>query len=110
MRSEAPASAPHMLGLTIHSVATTRANHSLEKASDAIFGVSTALATDAVVYPMNLGNSAARIPDMVQAMLPLFAAGTVKAVVHKTYLLSEARQALAVLVAGKVIGKLILTP
>jgi NADPH:quinone reductase-like Zn-dependent oxidoreductase len=40
----------------------------------------------------------------------LFAEDTIKTVVSKTYPLSEARQALADLVAGKVFGKLVLTP
>jgi NADPH:quinone reductase-like Zn-dependent oxidoreductase len=36
--------------------------------------------------------------------------GTIKAIVHKSYLLSAAPQALQDLLAGKVFGKLVLVP
>jgi NADPH:quinone reductase-like Zn-dependent oxidoreductase len=47
---------------------------------------------------------------MATALTELFAAGTIKAIVSKVYPLSEAPQALADLVAGRVFGKLVLTP
>ena len=50
------------------------------------------------------------IPEMAAALTPLFAAGTLKALVSKTYPLAEAAQALNDLLASKVFGKLVLTP
>jgi NADPH:quinone reductase-like Zn-dependent oxidoreductase len=47
---------------------------------------------------------------MANALTSMFSAEKLKAVVSKTYLLSEAQVALADLVAGRVFGKLVLTP
>ncbi len=80
------------------------------KAPEATFGVSAALMKDATVYSMVLGNSAASIPDIASALTAMFAVGTIKAIVHKSYLLSAAPQALQDLLAGKVFGKLVLVP
>jgi NADPH:quinone reductase-like Zn-dependent oxidoreductase len=59
---------------------------------------------------MSLVNAGPVIPEMATALAGLFAAGKLKAVVSKTYPLPEAQQALADLVAGRVFGKLALTP
>jgi len=80
------------------------------KAPEATFGVSTALMKDATIHGMVLGNSAASIPDIASALTAMFAMGTLKAIVHKSYLLSAASQALHDLLAGKVFGKLVLVP
>jgi NADPH2:quinone reductase len=80
------------------------------KAPEATFGVSTALMKDATIHGMVLGNSAASIPDIASALTAMFAVGTLKAIVHKSYLLSAAPQALQDLLAGKVFGKLVLVP
>ena len=80
------------------------------KSPDATFGVFGALAKDAVIYGMSLVNAGAAIPDMAKALTRLFAEGKIKAVVSQAYPLSEAQQALADLLAGKVFGKLVLTP
>ncbi len=78
------------------------------KAPEAAFMVGAALFKDAQIYGMALGNSAAHIPDMAQALTPLFSSAAVKAVVHKTYALADAQQALQDLVASNVFGKLVL--
>jgi len=80
------------------------------KAPEATFGVSTALMKDATVYGMVLGNSASSIPDMASTLTSMFAADTIKAIVHKSYPLPAAPQALQDLLAGKVFGKLVLVP
>ncbi len=78
------------------------------KAPEASFMVGAALFKDAEIYGMVLGNSAAHIPAMAKALTSLFAAGKIKAIVHQTYALSEAKQALQDLVASNVFGKLVL--
>jgi NADPH:quinone reductase len=80
------------------------------KAPEATFGVSTALMKDATVYGMVLGNSASSIPDIASTLTSMFAADTIKAIVHKSYPLPAAPQALWDLLAGKVFGKLVLVP
>lgn len=80
------------------------------KAPETSFMVGAALFKDAAIYGMVLGNSAALIPDLAQTLTPLFAAGQLKAIVHQTYPLDEAQQALQDLVASNVFGKLILVP
>ncbi len=80
------------------------------KAPEATFAVSAALMKDATIHGMILGNSAASIPDIANALTAMFAVGTIKAIVHKSYLLSAAPQALQDLLAGKVFGKLVLVP
>jgi NADPH2:quinone reductase len=80
------------------------------KAPEATFTVSAALMKDATIHGMVLGNSAASIPDIANALTAMFAVGTIKAIVHKSYLLSAAPQALQDLLAGKVFGKLVLVP
>ena len=80
------------------------------KAVDATFGVFGALSKDATIYGMSLVNAGSAIQEMAAALTPLFAAGTIKAVVSRAYPLSEAPQALADLVAGYVFGKLVLIP
>ncbi|MBI3798613.1 MAG: zinc-binding dehydrogenase [Deltaproteobacteria bacterium] len=80
------------------------------KAPEATFGVSTALMKDATAYGMVLGNSASSIPHIASTLTSMFAAGTIKAIVHKSYPLPAAPQALQDLLAGKVFGKLVLVP
>lgn len=80
------------------------------KAMDATFGVFGALSKDATIYGMSLVNAGPVIQEMAAALAQLFAAGTIKAVVSRAYPLSEAPQALADLVAGRVFGKLVLIP
>jgi NADPH:quinone reductase-like Zn-dependent oxidoreductase len=59
---------------------------------------------------MSLVNAGSVIPEMAAALIELFAAGRIKAVISRAYPLSEAQPALADLVAGRVFGKLVLTP
>jgi NADPH2:quinone reductase len=80
------------------------------KGPDAQFAVMHALMKDVNLIGMSLVNAGPVIPEMAAALTSLFAAGTLKAVVSKTYPLAEARQALSDLVAGRVFGKLVLTP
>lgn len=80
------------------------------KAPNVTFAVTTALMKDATIYSLVLGNSAERIPEMAQALTPLFATGAIKAIIHKTYPLPAAQEALADLLAGRVFGKLVLEP
>lgn len=80
------------------------------KAPEATFAILPALMKDANLYAMSLVNAGSVIPEMATALTRLFAAGRIKAVVSQSYPLSAAPQALADLVAGKVFGKLILTP
>lgn len=80
------------------------------KAPGASFLTGAALFKEVTIYGMALPNSVARIPEIAAALTPLFAEGRIAAVVHRVYPLGEARQALDDLVAGRVFGKLILTP
>ena len=80
------------------------------KSVDATFGIYGALMNDVTIYGMSLINAGAAIPQMATALTTLFAAGKIKAIVSRSYPLSEAPQALADLVAGRVFGKLVLTP
>jgi NADPH2:quinone reductase len=80
------------------------------KGPDGHFAVMYALMKDANLLGMSLVNAGPVIPEMAAALTGLFAAGKLKAVVSKTYPLPEAQQALADLVAGRVFGKLALTP
>jgi NADPH2:quinone reductase len=80
------------------------------KAPNATVPVTAALMKDATTYAFVLGNSAERIPEMAGALTPLFSSGALKAIIHKTYPLSAATEALGDLLAGRVFGKLILEP
>jgi NADPH:quinone reductase-like Zn-dependent oxidoreductase len=80
------------------------------KSPNATFGVFGALMKDATIYGMSLVNAGPVIPAIATALTGLFAAGAIKAIVSKVYPLSEAPRALADLVAGRVFGKLVLTP
>jgi NADPH:quinone reductase-like Zn-dependent oxidoreductase len=80
------------------------------KGPDGHFAVMHALMKDANLLGMSLVNAGPVIPEMATALISLFAAGKLKAIVSKTYPLSDAPQALADLVAGRVFGKLVLTP
>jgi NADPH:quinone reductase-like Zn-dependent oxidoreductase len=62
------------------------------------------------ILGMSLVNAVPVIGEMANALTSMFSAGKLKAVVSKTYPLSEAQVALADLVAGRVFGKLVLTP
>lgn len=80
------------------------------KAPEGHFAIMHALMKDANLYAMSLVNAGSVISEMASALTRLFAAGKLKAVVSKSYPLPEATQALGDLVAGKVFGKLVLTP
>lgn len=80
------------------------------KPPEATFNVSTALRKDATLYPMVVFNARALIPEMAAALTRLFTEGKIKAVISRTYPLPEAGQAMNDLLAGKVIGKLVLVP
>jgi len=80
------------------------------KGPDGHFAVMHALMKDANLLGMSLVNAGPVISEMATALTSLFAAGKLKAIVSKTYPLPEAQQALADLVAGRVFGKLALTP
>jgi NADPH2:quinone reductase len=79
------------------------------KPPEATFSVFTALMKDANLYGMSLVNAGPFIPEMAETLTRLFAQGKIKAVVSQSYPLSQAPQALADLLAGKVFGKLVLT-
>jgi NADPH:quinone reductase-like Zn-dependent oxidoreductase len=79
------------------------------KTADATFGVLGAL-MDATMYGMSLINAGSAVPEMAATLTRLFAERKIKAVVSKTYPLSDAPLALSDLLAGKVFGKLVLTP
>jgi NADPH:quinone reductase-like Zn-dependent oxidoreductase len=59
---------------------------------------------------MSLVNAGTVIQEMAAALNPLFAASKIKAVISRSYPLAEATQALGNLIAGRVFGKLVLTP
>lgn len=80
------------------------------KAPESTFMTGAALFKEVSIYGMALSNSVALIPDIANALIPLFADQKVKAMVYKSYPLVEAQQALLDLVAGKVFGKLVLAP
>jgi NADPH2:quinone reductase len=80
------------------------------KAPEASFAVMYALMKDVNLLGMSLVNAGPVIPEMANALTPLFAEGKLKAVVSKSYPLPEATQALNDLLAGKVFGKLVLVP
>ncbi len=80
------------------------------KGPDGQFAVMHALMKDVNILGMSLVNAGAFVPEMAQALTGMFTAGKLKAIVSKTYPLVEAPQALADLVAGRVFGKLALTP
>jgi NADPH:quinone reductase-like Zn-dependent oxidoreductase len=80
------------------------------KPAETSFNVSTALRKDATICAMIVFNARALVPRMAEALTRLFVEGKIKAVVSKSYPLSEAPQAMNDLLAGKVIGKLVLIP
>jgi NADPH2:quinone reductase len=80
------------------------------KTADATFGVFGALMKDATMYGMSLINAGSAVPEMAATLTQLFTERKIKAVVSKTYPLSDAPLALSDLLAGKVFGKLVLTP
>jgi NADPH2:quinone reductase len=80
------------------------------KGPDGQFAVMYALMKDVNILGMSLINAGPFIAEMANALTPLFSSAKLKAVVSKTYPLSEAPQALADLVAGRVFGKLALNP
>ena len=80
------------------------------KGPDGQFAVMHALMKDVNLLGMSLVNAGGAVPEMAAELCGLFTAGTLKAVVSKTYPLTEAREALADLVAGRVFGKLALLP
>ncbi|MGE0820657.1 MAG: zinc-binding alcohol dehydrogenase family protein [Candidatus Binatia bacterium] len=80
------------------------------KGPDGQFAIMHALLKDANLLGMSLLNAGTVIGEMATALTAAFAAGKLRAVVSKSYPLAEAQQALADLVAGRVFGKLVLTP
>ena len=80
------------------------------KGPDGQFAIMHSLMKDVNILGMSLVNAVPVIGEMANALTGMFAAGKLKAVVSKTYPLSEAQVALADLVAGRVFGKLALTP
>jgi NADPH2:quinone reductase len=80
------------------------------KGPDGHFAVMHALMKDVNILGMSLVNAGAFIAEMATALTGMFVAGKLKAIVSKSYPLPEAQQALADLVAGRVFGKLVLTP
>jgi len=80
------------------------------KAADASVPVFAALMKDANMFGMSLINAGGVIAKMAAALLPLFAQAKIKAVVSKSYLLAAAPTAMDDLLAGRVFGKLVLTP
>jgi NADPH:quinone reductase-like Zn-dependent oxidoreductase len=80
------------------------------KGPDGHFAIMYALMKDANLQGMSLVNAGPAIPEIATALTGLFTAGKLKAVVSKTYPLSDAQRALADLVAGRVFGKLVLNP
>jgi NADPH:quinone reductase-like Zn-dependent oxidoreductase len=80
------------------------------KTADATFGVLGALMKDATMYGMSLINAGSAVPAMAKTLTQLFTERKIKAVVSKTYPLSDAPLALSDLLAGKVFGKLVLAP
>jgi NADPH2:quinone reductase len=80
------------------------------KGPEGQFAIMYALMKDANLLGMSLINAGPVIPEMATALTSLFTAGKLKAIVSKTYPLADAPQALADLVAGRVFGKLALTP
>jgi NADPH:quinone reductase-like Zn-dependent oxidoreductase len=65
---------------------------------------------DATMYGMSLINAGSAVPEMAAKLTRLFAERKIKAVVSQAYPLSDAPLALSDLLAGKVFGKLVLTP
>jgi NADPH2:quinone reductase len=80
------------------------------KAADATFPVFAALMKDVTMLGMSLINAGATIPEMARIISRLFSEGKIKALVSKSYPLGQAAAALRDLLAGRVIGKLVLTP
>jgi NADPH:quinone reductase-like Zn-dependent oxidoreductase len=80
------------------------------KAPNTTYPVSAPGRQDTVIYGMGLGNAGPRLPEIAREVTRLFAAGQLKAIVSKTYPLPAAQEALGDLVAGRVFGKLVLTP
>ena len=65
---------------------------------------------DATMFGMSLVNAGSAVPEMAATLTRLFTERKIEAVVSKTYPLSDAPLALSDLLAGKVFGKLVLTP
>jgi NADPH:quinone reductase-like Zn-dependent oxidoreductase len=80
------------------------------KGPDGSFAIMHALMKDANILGMSLVNAGPVIAEMATALTGLFAAGKIKSIISKSYPLSDAQQALADLVAGRVFGKLVLHP
>jgi NADPH2:quinone reductase len=80
------------------------------KAPEAKFGVRGALMKEATIYATRLSNAGPAIREMAEAIADLLTAGQLQVIVSKSYPLIEAVEALTDLVAGRVFGKLVLTP
>jgi NADPH:quinone reductase-like Zn-dependent oxidoreductase len=80
------------------------------KAGDASFPVFAALMKDVTMLGMSLINAGSHIAEMARILSGLFSESKIKAVVSKSYPLTEAAKAMEDLVAARVFGKLVLTP
>jgi NADPH2:quinone reductase len=80
------------------------------KSGEATLNVFGAIMKDVAIYGMSLVNATPLISQIAQPVIKLLAEKKIKAVVSKSYPLSEAQQALSDLLAGRVFGKLVLTP
>ena len=80
------------------------------KSGDATLNVFGAIMKDAAIYGMSLVNATPLLAQIAQPVIKLLAEKKIKAVVSKSYPLAQAQQALADLLAGRVFGKLVLTP
>ena len=80
------------------------------KGPEGSFAIMHALMKDANILGMSLVNAGPVIAEMATALTRVFAAGKIKSIISKSYPLSDAQQALADLVAGRVFGKLVLHP
>lgn len=74
------------------------------------FTIVQAMLKDASIYTTTLLSIGSAFPAVAKTLTELLALGKIKAIVSKSYPLSEARQALSDLSASKVFGKLVLIP
>ena len=80
------------------------------KSSETRFVTRLALFKKVTIYGMALPNSAFQIPDVARTLIGLFETGCGHAVVHRSYPLVAAANALQDLIAGRVFGKLVHLP
>jgi NADPH2:quinone reductase len=78
------------------------------RSAGASFNIYSALMKDITVLGMSLVNAASHIPAYGSSLNKLFQEWKIKVVISKSYSLSQAGEALKDLVAGRVLGKLVL--